>query len=450
MATEIILPTLGETMDEGTIARWLVPSGTTVSKGQPIAEIESNKAVFELESPASGILIITKPAGVTVPILTVIGTILTPGETPPATGAQAATTAIPASTSGPMEQAATAQPSTTAGETTATAEALPVPGGRRFISPRARRFAQEKGVDLNLVVGSGPNRRVEERDVRTYLESQPRLSPLARKIAAEAGIVPSPAIPRARLMRADVAQQVARPITPKPQEAELSADVTPLGTIRRVIAQRMTQSAQTTASVTLTTEVDATELVHLREQIKDYVAQQTGEPLSYNVLLARLVAIALHEFPYMMSQLKGDEINTPTAVNIGIAVDTDRGLLVPVLRNVENKGLIALSQEVAALMKKARDGSITADDMTGGTFTITNLGMYGVDAFTPLINLPECAILGVGRIGQRPAVWQGQMAIRHMVVLSLTFDHRLVDGAPAARFLQRVAQLIQNPYVVLL
>jgi pyruvate dehydrogenase E2 component (dihydrolipoamide acetyltransferase) len=223
-----------------------------------------------------------------------------------------------------------------------------------------------------------------------------------------------------------------------------------MGVIRRVIAQRMSQSAQATAAVTLTTEVDATELVHLREQLKAHVEQQTGQSLSYNVLLAKLAAIALREFPYMLSRLVGDGIQIPDAINIGVAMDTERGLLVPVLRSVDSKGLIVLSQEAAALTEKARTGAVGSDDMAGGVFTITNLGVFGIDAFTPIINLPECAILGVGRIAQKPAVWQGQVAIRSMVVLSLTFDHRLVDGAPAARFLQRLSQLVQNPYVVLL
>ena len=223
-----------------------------------------------------------------------------------------------------------------------------------------------------------------------------------------------------------------------------------MGIVRRVIAQRMSQSSQTTASVTLTTELDVTEFVRLREQMKPRVEQQTGETLSYNVLLAKLAAIALRELPYMNARLAGDEIHTLKAINVGIAMDTERGLIVPVLRDVASKGLIDLTKEGAVLAKKARAGTMGADDMTNGTFTITNLGVYGIDAFTPIINLPECAILGVGRIAQKPAVWEGQIAIRHMLVLSLTFDHRLVDGAPAARFLQRLSELIQNPFLALL
>lgn len=451
MATEIILPALGETMDEGTIARWTVESGGQVKKGEVIAEVESNKAVFELEATATGTLIIAKPAGVAIPILTLIATILAPGESAPSSAGTAAAAKSPATAAATSE----AQPSASVAAPLAVAPAA----GRQFVSPRARRTATEKQVDVSHVKGSGPQGRVEERDVLAFLEQQPRLTPLAQKVAAEAGIAPAElGGPHERVTRADVEQKIARPA---PAAAQTSAPVAaaqptaaetvaPLGVVRRVIAQRMSQSSQTAASVTLTTELDVTEFVRLREQMKPRVEQLTGESLSYNVLLAKLAAITLHELPYMNARLVGDEIHTLQAANVGIAMDTERGLIVPVLRNVESKGLIELTKEGATLAKKARAGTMAADDMTGGTFTITNLGVYGIDAFTPIINLPECAVLGVGRIAQKPAVWQGEIAIRHMLVLSLTFDHRLVDGAPAARFLQRLSELIQNPYLALL
>jgi pyruvate dehydrogenase E2 component (dihydrolipoamide acetyltransferase) len=441
MATEIILPALGETMDEGTIARWVTPDGAEVKKGQVIAEIESNKAVFELEATASGRLHVVAEAGVVVPILTVIAHILAPDEAPPAAGTNM--TAVPSVPVIPEAGAAPAVP------------ALPAPAGRQFVSPRARRLARARNVDVALVAGSGPQGRVEERDVSAYLEGAPRVTPLARKVAVEAGVTLAPAgSPRQRITRDDVQRQLAPapPVAP-PIVAQADAAVgaaQPLSVIRKVIAQRMAQSAHTAAAVTLTTEVDATELVHLREQVKAHVEQQTGQTLSYNVLLAKLAAAALHELPYMMSRLVGNEIQVPAAANIGIAVDTERGLLVPVVSDPSNTSLIDLAREANALMAKAKTGAVSSDDMAGGAFTITNLGAYGIDAFTPIINLPECAILGVGRIAPRPAVWQGQIAIRQMVILSLTFDHRLVDGVPASRFLQRLCELIQNPYIVLL
>lgn len=384
MVVEIILPAMGETMDEGVITCWLANSGDTVAKGQVIAEIESIKAVFELESPSAGVLQIIVPAGETVPILTVIATVIAPDQVQES--AQ-----VPESAAPPAVKAESPEPP------------------REFVSPRARRFAGEKQIDLALVKGSGPGGRVEERDVRAYLVSR------SRQVSADAAGPPSG-----------------------------------MSAIRRIIAQRMSESAHTTAPVTLTAEVDATELVHLREQVKDHVQSRTGESLSYLVLLAKIVAIAMQKCPYMNVRQVGETIQTLDSLNVGIAVDTERGLLVPVLRGVERKDIVALTKELAVLMTKTRSGTIAVSEMEGGSFTITNLGTYGIDAFTPIINLPECSILGVGRIAPRPAVYQGQIAIRQIVVLSLTFDHRIVDGGPAARFLQCIAELVQNPYPLFL
>lgn len=218
--------------------------------------------------------------------------------------------------------------------------------------------------------------------------------------------------------------------------------------IRQLIASRLSESAHTIAPVTLTTEADATDLVRLREQIKADLAGAAEPVPSYNDLLAKLVAAALVEHPRLNSSLQDGQIVEHTSVNIGIAVDTERGLVVPVVRDVQSKSLQRLAVESASLIERARSGHLSPDDLHGGTFTITNLGMYDVDAFTPIVNLPECAILGVGRIVARPVVVDEaseKIAIRKMLALSLTFDHRLVDGAPAARFLQRVKRFIEHP-----
>ena len=225
----------------------------------------------------------------------------------------------------------------------------------------------------------------------------------------------------------------------------------PITTIRRTIADRMAASAHTVAPVTLTTEADATELVRLRKQLKEDGRAASAQPMpSYNDLLAKLTAQALLEHPMVNARFEGDTIVQSATANIGVAVDTDRGLLVPVLRDVQTKSLRQIARESAALIEKARTGRVTVDELQGGTFTITNLGMYEIDAFTPIINLPECAILGVGRIVPKQVVVDAEaerVAIRQMLFLSLTFDHRLVDGAPAARFLQRVKQFVEKPYL---
>jgi len=221
--------------------------------------------------------------------------------------------------------------------------------------------------------------------------------------------------------------------------------------LRRIIAGRMAASHTQTARVTLVTEADATSFVAAREQIKASVEEEWGFAPGYNDLLALIVARALREFPYMNARLAedGQSIERLPFVNLGLAVDTERGLLVPVIRDADRKGLRALGTELRALVERARAGKSLPDDLTGGTFTLTNLGMYEIDAFTPIINLPEVAILGVGRIQPRPVVREGEIVVRQMWTLSLAFDHRLVDGAPAARFLQRIKRLIENPYLLL-
>jgi pyruvate dehydrogenase E2 component (dihydrolipoamide acetyltransferase) len=219
-----------------------------------------------------------------------------------------------------------------------------------------------------------------------------------------------------------------------------------MSNLRRLIADRMAQSARDTAPVTLTTEADATELVRLRETLK--ADPLTKVTLSYNVLLAKLVSIALLEHRDLNATVEGNEIIRWETVNVGIAVDTERGLVVPVLRNVQAKSLHQLAPEAEELLGRASQGRALPDELTDGTFTITNLGIYEIDTFTPIINLPECAVLGVGRLNRKPVVAAGDTtALRTMLALSLTFDHRLVDGAPAARFLQRVKQFVEQPYL---
>jgi pyruvate dehydrogenase E2 component (dihydrolipoamide acetyltransferase) len=274
---------------------------------------------------------------------------------------------------------------------------------------------------------------------------------LARKRAAELGVdlaALSQKLGGKRIDRADVerAASEAAPIAQAPaaQPAEKRA---PLSNMRRVIAERMATTMRTVAPVTLTTHVDASELVRLRAQLKADAAAQVP---TINDLLMRIAAQALTEHPVMNARFDGDAIVNQAAVHIGLAVDTERGLLVVVLRDVQDKTLGQIVSGTSQLIERARAGRSAPDELRGGTFTITNLGMYEIDAFTPIVNLPECAILGVGRIAPQQVVIDAaaeKVAIRQMMTLSLTFDHRLVDGAPAARFLQRIKRLIEQPYL---
>jgi pyruvate dehydrogenase E2 component (dihydrolipoamide acetyltransferase) len=445
MAFEVFMPRLGWNMETGSLAEWIKKDGDYVEAGEILFTVESDKAIQEVEALESGILRIlpdSPPPGKEVPVGTLLAYLLKQGEPVPFEAKTAATAAAPP----PVGSAPAPEQQVSAG-----------PRARRetpAISPRARRVATELGVDWTNLKGSGRSGRIAERDVRQAAalaaRAPERVSPLARRLAEELGVDLEQLVakmPGKRIERADVeaAAREAAAVTAGP--ATPLGKTLPISSVRRTIAERMATSAHTTAPITLTTEVDATELVRLRTQLKDDGSQPVP---SYNDLLAKLVAVALTEHPMVNARFEGDEIVQAETVNIGIAVDTERGLLVPVVRDAQAKSLRQIAHESAALIEKARDGRISLDELQGGTFTITNLGMYEIDAFTPIINLPECAILGVGRIVAKQIVVDAEserLLIRHMMFLSLTFDHRLVDGAPAARFLQRVKQYVEKPYL---
>lgn len=389
MAHDVVMPRLGWTMEEGTLVEWLKASGETVQAGEVLFTVESDKALNEVESFDTGTLHIpgNAPApGDTVPVGTVLGYVLAEGDTPPAE--------VP-----PPPAAAPSSP--TAGK----APVAPVPaasgaerGAKPAISPRARKLAKELGVDWEQLTGSGSTGRITEDDIRD---------------AAEAG-------------PASTAE------TPTGQR-------TPMSPTRRAIAARLVSSHRDGAPVTLTAEFDVTDLVALRSNTKPRPA--------YNDYLIHFVAKALEAHPGLNSSLVGDDILLHDGIHIGFAVDTDVGLLVPVVQNANNKSVAQIARDTASLGGQALRGELGREQMEGGTFTITNLGAAGIDAFTPIINPPQCAILGVGRITQRPAVHDGQVVPRWLTVVSLSFDHRIIDGGPAARFLATLRQLVEAPPV---
>jgi pyruvate dehydrogenase E2 component (dihydrolipoamide acetyltransferase) len=303
--------------------------------------------------------------------------------------------------------------------------------------------------------GSGRTGRIVERDVRAAAQvpaARTRVSPVARRVAQREGVdldELAAKMPDRRITRADIEAVVGVSTGTTDREARAGGRTRSLTRLRRITAERMARSAHTAAPVTLTTEADATELVALRGRIARSLAGTDRPVPSYTVLLTRLVALALLEHPWMNSTLTDDSIVQHEAVHIGIAVDTEQGLLVPVVRDAHRKSVQRIAEETVALIDDARAGKARADQIGGGTFSITNLGMYEIDAFTPIINLPECAILGVGRIVARQVVIDEEteeVAVRRMLTLSLTFDHRVVDGAPAARFLQHIKRGIEQPY----
>ncbi|MBU0607539.1 MAG: 2-oxo acid dehydrogenase subunit E2 [Armatimonadetes bacterium] len=444
MAISVLVPPLGQTVDAVTLVSWYKQEGEAVAQGEMLFAIETDKATLDIEAPASGVLCrVTARPGDEVHVLSAIALIAAPGKV-------LEEGAIPSGHQ-PSTQGHSSGPAAGPGEGDVQAR------GRRdriFVSPRARRLAEERGISLADLQPSGPEGAIVERDVRAYLDArvEARISPVARRVAQDAGLdwrSLSGSGPGGRIMRQDVAG--ALHIGESADEELL--ETIPLRGVRAVIAERMAHSAATTARVTLNTEADATALVELRRQL----AEDGGE-VSYNALLLHILGRALRDHPRLNASLQGDTIQVWRRVHIGLAVDSDRGLLVPVVRDVDRKGLAQLEAEIRSLAGRARAGQCPPEELGGGTFTLTNLGMFGIDSFTPIINLPECAILGVGRIRKQlvvPSDLTGLedlsgLAVRQMVWLSLTFDHRLVDGAPAARFMQRVVQLIERPHLLLI
>jgi pyruvate dehydrogenase E2 component (dihydrolipoamide acetyltransferase) len=403
MSSELLMPRLGVASDEQTLLAWSVKEGDRVEVGQPVFDVETDKAVMSVEATEAGrIGKILVPEGTAITAGTPVAILLAEGEAFSAAPEPATEPAhVPVDTQRPDH--AVSSPDETGTHPPRSSPAGVLNERRNRASPRARAAAKELGVDIQGIDGTGPRGRVLESDVRRAAEAQPLPS-------AVGGLEDAPV----------------------PQ---------PMSSIRATIARRMAASAAETAAVTLTREVIADALVSKRQALR----AQLGKPVPFDVLLAVLCARALKSHPSVNASLNGSAIQMHQAVHIGIAVDTDRGLLAPVLRDVDRRDLPTLLDEWQALFRRTQSGSAGPDELAGATFTLTNLGPFGIDAFTPIINLPNAAILGVGRILSRPAVVNGSISVVQAMVLSLTFDHRLVDGAPAARFLGHLADLIEHP-----
>ncbi len=442
MAEEFFIPQLGQTVEEVTLVSWLVEDGAKVSQGQGVMEVETDKAVFPVEANAKGYIHLGPfKEGDVVPVLTVVAIIGKPEEKFEVKGLEPSVLESGSTTA--QKVASTVVPVAQAGR-----ESGPV-----FASPRARKLAAETAVDLAKVPPTGyAGVRVAERDVLSYLNQNPKATPVAQRMAANVGVdlrSLTGSGPGGRIVKQDITRAVQSSVPAAPLPVADVVERLPLKGVRGIIAERMGASVHTTARVTLLMEVDATEFVAARERIKAKVSEEWGFAPGYNDILAKIVAAALRKFPYMNARLAPDAVELLGHINIGMAVETDRGLLVPVVRDADQKSLRKFGEEFRRLVEGARLGRSLPDDLSGGTFTITNLGMYDVDAFTPVINLPEAAILGVGRIAPKAVPRGTEITVRQMWTLSLVFDHRVVDGAPAARFLQSIKQFIEEPYLLL-
>jgi pyruvate dehydrogenase E2 component (dihydrolipoamide acetyltransferase) len=436
------MPKMGMTMKVGKVSKWYKNEGDSVEKGETLFEVETEKITNKIEAPDSGLLFqVVVPAGETVPVGTILAVISQNGEQPPR---------IEGIQLGDVEemQGAAATPQT--------AEATPEPQEKKRVlsTPSARRLAKELGVDLSLVTGSGPKGKIKEADVRTFHEQgppAPKITPLAAEIARQEGLDISTITgtgENGKITKEDVRHALAASkAAPETQPTE--ARTIPFEGMRKAIADNMHASLQNAAQLTTFTEVDVTEMVRFRDVMRAEFAGDDSVKISYNDIIVMATARALMRHPIMNSTLVGEEILLHETVHMGIAVALPEGLIVPKLRNAEKKSLLEIAKEVRELAQKAREGALAVEEVTDGTFTISNVSMLDMDGFTPVLNPPETGILGVGRVIEKPAVFNGEIAVRHMMTLSLTFDHRVVDGAPAMTFLKDLARYLRQPMLIL-
>lgn len=442
MPTTIIVPQLGESVVEGTIGKWLKKVGDPIAKDEPIVEIITDKINIELPSPLAGTLgKITVAEGLVAQVGDELGVILAAGESLGAS-ASAPSAAAPA----PSHAAPTSHtPAPSYAPAPGATATLPSPSssdGMR-LSPAVRKLVKEHGVEVAQIRGSGMGGRVTREDVLTHLD--------ARKLApGMPGAMAAPGMAPAMAPSAMTPAPATRPLKAIPAAAMTPAGtreeiVQPLTTLRKKIAENMSKARHTAAHCSVTDEVDMTALVELRARLKERVKAEYGLNLTYMPFITKAVVRALKEYPVLNASITETEARFKKYYSIGMAVHRDQGLIVPILHDADKKSLLQIAAEMENLAARARAEKLTLNDIQGGTFTITNAGMFGATASQPVINVPEVGILGVHLIQERAVVRDHRIVVRWMMTLVLSFDHRLVDGTPAAQFLHRIKELLEDP-----
>jgi 2-oxoglutarate dehydrogenase E2 component (dihydrolipoamide succinyltransferase) len=429
VAAEIHVPELGESVADATVGRWLKQEGDAVTSGEALVELETDKINFEVEAEQDGVLeSISKGEGETVNVGEIIGTI---GE-----GSEAGDGAAPAEAQEQAEQpqAEAEQPEPEAEEAEETSNGhREVEDGAGRASPSVRRLAQEYEVDLAEVTGSGSGGRITRDDVERLIRTQSRTAAPEKTEAPERdgkGEAPQPAASQDGRANLEERVRVSRR--------------------RQTIAQRLVESQQTTAMLTTFNEADMTAVMELRKRRKEAFQERTGSRLGFMSFFTKAAIGALKAFPKVNAELQDTELVLKKYYDIGVAVSTDEGLVVPVLRDADHKNFAEIEQGIADLATKAREGKLTLDDLRGGTFTITNGGIFGSLVSTPILTLPQVAILGMHKIQERPVVVDGEIVVRPMMYLALSYDHRVIDGAEAVSFLVRIKELLEDPESLLL
>src|SRR2546425_1968599 len=428
MAITFGMPSLGHTMEKGKIIEWLKHEGDPIAKGEPLVVIETDKVITEVESPTDGVVLrIVVPSEEERPIGALLAVLGAQGEQVSEVELQQMLGPVVAKT--PVTPAPVVAPAPTVAPR---AEVAARDGGERLkISPIARKLADELGVDASTIQGTGPGGRITKDDVLRVAEAAK-----AAAVPAAAPVTTAPA----------VSPPAPAATTPAPTRGRLGVSSTiPLRGMRGRVAERMFQSWNTIPRVTEVMQVDMRATVAFREAMLGQWEQQYGRRISLNDMITKAVAVALRRQPRINATLVDKEVHLHDSVNVGLAVNLDEGLIVPVIFNADQKDLGQIAREGRDLAEKARAGRLQLDDISDGTFTITNLGTTGIELFTPIINPPQVAILGVGMVQRRPIVVGDALAIRPAVYLSLVFDHRAVDGVPAANFLQEVKRLLEKP-----
>ncbi|MGI6037203.1 MAG: dihydrolipoamide acetyltransferase family protein [Limnochordia bacterium] len=407
MAIDVIMPKLGLTMEEGTVNAWLKKEGEAVQEGEPLVEVMTDKAAVEVESPGSGILRkIIVPEGGTVPIADLIGVITAPDEElPPGYGQVDAPAEEPAPAVAPAAPAAERAP-----------EAPAAKGkGRIKASPAAKRVAREAGLSLEVlgtIVGTGPGGRITEKDVQDYVAQQKAApAPVSAPAAA-----PAP-----------------------------TGELEPVTGIRKIMAKRMLESVTTQPQFALSVDVDMGEMINLRRRLLEIYPDVR---ISYTDILVAITARALEDHPEVNSRWEDGQIRRLGEVNVGVAVGAENGLVVPVVKGANRKRISQISGELKELIQKAQAGKLGPEEISGGSFTISNLGMFGIDRFQAIINPPESGILAVGQMKDQAVVRDGEITVRPMMSLTVTLDHRVLDGVQGARFLGRIKEMMENPLLI--
>ena len=423
MAAEIHVPELGESVADATVGRWLKQEGEEVASGEALVELETDKINFEVEAEQDGVLeSISKGEGETVNVGEVIGTIGESGEAGDGTA--------PAETE---EQEEEEQPEAESGDEISNGH-REVEDGAGRASPSVRKLAQEYEVDLAEVTGSGSGGRITRDDVERLIRDQ------SSTAAPEKTEEPE---------RDGKAEERPAPAASEDGRANLEERVR-VSRRRQTIAQRLVESQQTAAMLTTFNEVDMTAVMELRKRRKESFQERTGARLGFMSFFTKAAIGALKAFPKVNAELQGSELLLKKYYDVGVAVSTDEGLVVPVIRDADQKNFAEIEQGIADLATKAREGKLTLDDLRGGTFTITNGGIFGSLVSTPILTMPQVAILGMHKIQERPVVVDGEIVVRPMMYLALSYDHRVIDGAEAVSFLVRIKELIEDPESLLL